>query len=534
MNTFFSPDLLLLSGRIVVLLAATSILAFLIGWLCSALRASAKKSSSEKTTAAETNKVQSTELEHAHAVAEELRRSLAATESQCVAALEQRDEAERKAVDQAAEIRKVTEQLASLKGDLAARPTTHQGEGDEATESVVADLRSSLVGAEKMRSEAISERDDALRQVAELRENGRKMGEALRALEESLGNKEAELRTATEKVDQWAAAAERLSAETTSSLEQRETMVSELAGLRAEQEALQREHQTLQNAHAGTLADVARLKQQLASADALVAVRDGQIEQLLKDRVDAEAPLKARIAELESVAHEPPKPAIRLPKPPLPPAEVLAAPLEGNILEFPRAPEETGRRPLGESLFDESAIASFSPEVPSLEDARSTLEDLEQELQEKEQVMGVLTADQALRWDELEAIRRAPPEERQVKLHEAEKAESAATGKLVAAAADRDRCRRQVRALRRSLKLAEEHAESPLRVADDLTRIKGIKAGISQQLHAFGIFTYQQIVEWDEEDMQAFSELLAFKNRAHRDKWQEQARALMVAKYGKV
>ena len=208
---------------------------------------------------------------------------------------------------------------------------------------------------------------------------------------------------------------------------------------------------------------------------------------------------------------------------------MLSTPVDDAFDSFPPAPEAAHRRPLGESLFDEAAMASFSPEVPSLDDAQATLEGLALEVQEKDQMVEVLAAEQAQRYDELEAVRRLPTGEQQEKLQAAEKAEHAATARLATTIAERDRCRRQVRALTRSLALAAEHADR----ADDLTRIKGIKGGISQQLHAFGIFTYRQIVEWDEEDMLAFSELLAFKNRLHRDKWQDQARALMETKYGK-
>lgn len=70
-------------------------------------------------------------------------------------------------------------------------------------------------------------------------------------------------------------------------------------------------------------------------------------------------------------------------------------------------------------------------------------------------------------------------------------------------------------------------AQIPPESEDDLTRIKGIKKVLRDKLHAHGIRTFRQIAEWTEEDLQAFSEILAFKNRATRDKWQEQARALL-------
>ncbi len=67
---------------------------------------------------------------------------------------------------------------------------------------------------------------------------------------------------------------------------------------------------------------------------------------------------------------------------------------------------------------------------------------------------------------------------------------------------------------------------------DDLTQIKGIKKIISEQLRAHGIRTWRQIALWDEDERRAFSELLAFKNRATREQWQEQARALHEAAHG--
>lgn len=76
-------------------------------------------------------------------------------------------------------------------------------------------------------------------------------------------------------------------------------------------------------------------------------------------------------------------------------------------------------------------------------------------------------------------------------------------------------------------KALEQAAQLPPESEDDLTRIKGIKKVLRDKLHAHGIRTFRQIAEWTEEDLQAFSEILAFKNRATRDKWQEQARALL-------
>lgn len=81
----------------------------------------------------------------------------------------------------------------------------------------------------------------------------------------------------------------------------------------------------------------------------------------------------------------------------------------------------------------------------------------------------------------------------------------------------------QQRALHKTLRQTTELASIP---DDDLTKIKGIKGVLSDQLHALGIRTWKQIAEWNDDDLRAFSELLAFKNRAARDHWQEQAKLL--------
>jgi predicted flap endonuclease-1-like 5' DNA nuclease len=81
----------------------------------------------------------------------------------------------------------------------------------------------------------------------------------------------------------------------------------------------------------------------------------------------------------------------------------------------------------------------------------------------------------------------------------------------------------QQRALHKTLQQTTDLASVP---DDDLTKIKGIKGVLSDQLHALGIRTWKQIAEWNDDDLRAFSELLAFKNRATRDQWQEQARLL--------
>ncbi len=67
---------------------------------------------------------------------------------------------------------------------------------------------------------------------------------------------------------------------------------------------------------------------------------------------------------------------------------------------------------------------------------------------------------------------------------------------------------------------------------DDLTRIKGIKNVISDQLRSHGIRTWRQIALWNDDELRTFSELLAFRNRAKREKWKQQARELHESVHG--
>jgi len=87
-----------------------------------------------------------------------------------------------------------------------------------------------------------------------------------------------------------------------------------------------------------------------------------------------------------------------------------------------------------------------------------------------------------------------------------------------------DRLHRQQLALRHALEQA-----ASLTQEDDLTKIKGIKGVLKTQLHAYGIRTFQQIATWTDSDVETFSELLAFKDRAKRDQWVQQAQALLQA-----
>lgn len=101
--------------------------------------------------------------------------------------------------------------------------------------------------------------------------------------------------------------------------------------------------------------------------------------------------------------------------------------------------------------------------------------------------------------------------------------------RLATATTEIERLQNQTRVLLRVEAATAASAGVP---DDDLTQIKGIKKIISDQLRAHGIRTWRQIALWDKDEQRAFSELLAFKNRATREQWQEQARALHEAAHG--
>ena len=101
--------------------------------------------------------------------------------------------------------------------------------------------------------------------------------------------------------------------------------------------------------------------------------------------------------------------------------------------------------------------------------------------------------------------------------------------RLQSAAQENERLKNQAHVLQRVTENAAALGGTP---DDDLTRIKGIKNVISEKLRAHGIRTWRQIAQWNDEELSAFSEILAFKNRATREQWKEQARALHEAAHG--
>lgn len=72
----------------------------------------------------------------------------------------------------------------------------------------------------------------------------------------------------------------------------------------------------------------------------------------------------------------------------------------------------------------------------------------------------------------------------------------------------------------------------PPKTKDDLKEIAGVASVLESKLNDFGIYKYEQIMEWDEMAVAEFSKLLAFRDRIEREHWIDQARKLFNQKYG--
>jgi len=62
---------------------------------------------------------------------------------------------------------------------------------------------------------------------------------------------------------------------------------------------------------------------------------------------------------------------------------------------------------------------------------------------------------------------------------------------------------------------------------DALTTIKGIGPKVEEQLNAAGIFHFEQIANWNEENIQWLEVNTTFAHRAKKDLWVKQAKALL-------
>ena len=67
---------------------------------------------------------------------------------------------------------------------------------------------------------------------------------------------------------------------------------------------------------------------------------------------------------------------------------------------------------------------------------------------------------------------------------------------------------------------------------DDLQKISGIGRVLEKRLHQLGIFKYAQIAAWDQSHKDWVSGYLTFKGRIDRERWVEQAQALLDGNQG--
>ncbi len=72
--------------------------------------------------------------------------------------------------------------------------------------------------------------------------------------------------------------------------------------------------------------------------------------------------------------------------------------------------------------------------------------------------------------------------------------------------------------------------ESEVEEIDDLKKIKGVGVKLEKLLHSLGVYTFKQIAEWSEKDVQKVDSYLKFPGRIERDGWIEQAKALYEEK----
>ncbi len=517
-------DLLLLSGQIALLVLMAAIMAACITWLvCRGQAQAARKVA--------------TEAEARIALAEEqaaaARAITSATEQQCIAALEQRDEAERHALEHAGEARRATEQIAVLHRDQVPRADHEQ------TLARLADLEARHHDAEAAFSRQLGENQDRL--------DGLKAEHdaalvRLQQAEAATHQKGAEVSQLESQLTALRAELKQLNADHLGFKTQHEAIATELTAARESSARLKVELDEAQFAKLEVEENLGKqlddLRAQLAKGTSDLERHRLALEEVTGEKIRIEQELKARVQHLtQELSHRPhtvsPPSALIAPPAAAPPPRIVPA-IAPPIITPPVAAEEPESFPMApsritlrDSLFRESDITSLPPDQPNLDDARQLLARMEAELDEKEQLLTALQRDLDQRQQSLDDLLREEPEA--TDKHKASRKRIAeAEHRLATALDERDRSRRHVRAVGRSLAIIDAHSSRP----DNLMLIKGVKTVLNSQLHAYGIFTYRQIAAWDADDMQAFSELLSFKQRITRDKWQEQARQLHEARHG--
>lgn len=474
------PELLVLSGEVALLvLIASAFAAFLAWWwrgrlAQAALHGIAEESGKHR---ADEDKIQ------------QLRVALNESEQQCMAALEQRDEAERLSLLRAGETRQLQKKVAD--GEIALSESVGLRSQVEALRIENASLKSDVSNAaskhEKPAAETAVALDTLAKELALLRQSHAMAEQALSSLRAEYVVTERALQTEREArstdATQHAAAMALLRAEHL-----------QLQQQRSETEALENLYQ----------AEVERLK-----ADA------AQASQRFDELAGQEAIARGRIAELEAIVADAKR--VSVTPSPIPMSaknrEELPLPtIEGvDFMAFPSAPSREVVKVAPKAKKTTQVGAAMKAPIPPADASTPTVA-------EREALVGKITAERERLSAELgshdpHALDRIGLT--RIRLAEVDK-------RLTTAITERDRLMRQAHATAHTI------AEAP----DDLSRIKGIKSILMKKLHAHGIYTFRQIAEWTDEDAAVIGDLLAFKNRIFKDRWREQARELQAAKAG--
>lgn len=124
---------------------------------------------------------------------------------------------------------------------------------------------------------------------------------------------------------------------------------------------------------------------------------------------------------------------------------------------------------------------------------------------------------------------KAPAKQKKAEKKSAPKAEKAAAPEKKKAPAEEKASSGEGR-VDEALGLVYDSAPSEV---DDLKEISGVGPKLEEKLNSIGIYRFEQIANWTEENIKEFDELLSFKGRIERDDWLTKAKELHEEKHGK-
>ena len=389
---------------------------------------------------------------------------------------------------------------------------THQLEADlavaQAFAAEVSTLRQQLADAKVAHQsevstiqQKLSAADETDEELSALREQNASLASEAQNATEAAQNAQTSLEASRAEI---AALQQKLAETSATSESAAQATQSELTTLRDQLTAATLE---AQNAHTELAALQQKLTETSATSESAAQATQSELTNL-RDQLTAatrEAQnTRAEIAALQQKLAEAPPPA--------------PAPVVQPVVEAP-APAPA---PKVEKAAPKPRATKKKPSATTAHNAQEKLAEIETALAPQLSILAALTQerdDWQRRVTLLES--KTPPDLAGLSLSRRSLASSAE--RLSEAQAAVESLQNQQRALHKTIQQTADLANQP---DDDLTKIKGIKGVLSDQLHALGIRTWRQIAEWNDDDLRAFSELLAFKNRATRDHWQEQAKLL--------